>query len=119
MFKKAIVKVLQDIIEGNMEEPIYGLCTNVWCGLDIAFESSPPMRESAADAWHELQEVMYPKWPKYSGYEGFPVPATEGYQDAGTQYTLTEFKYSGEYGELRLELAQFIVNELKLEINHA
>jgi hypothetical protein len=136
MFKRAIVKVLQDIIEGNMQEPVYGLCTNVWCGLDKEFESSPPMQQSAADAWHEVQEVMYPKWPKYSGHDGFPVPATAKFKartDTGNlqhipslikkpavrQYAHEEFKYGGEYGELRLELAQFIVNELKLEINHA
>jgi len=55
------------------------------------------------------------EWPKYSGYGGHPVPCPDGgdawklydkYREAGLDL------YSGDYGKLRLELAQFIIDKI-------
>jgi hypothetical protein len=131
MFKKAIIKALQVIVDGNMTEPTYGLCTNVEILLDLEFQSSPPMQESAAQGWVEVQLELYPKWSHFSGSLSFPVPATEEFKFpyrarngndfsdkslAASQYLHEDFKFGQEYGESRLLLAQYLINELKLEV---
>lgn len=127
LLKKTIIKVLQDILKGKTLEPEMGLCSNVGVALGREFGHTKSMLDASLDLWISIQEKLYSAWPKYSGSESFPVPAPKDFTwdksstrrttPYGAAYSVLPM-YEGEYGKLRLELAQFLVNELKLEINH-
>lgn len=62
-----------------------------------------------------LIHSLFEKWPKFSGRILYPVP---GVQDYTAERSFTRFpKWSGEYGELRKELLEFMILELEYELN--
>lgn len=56
------------------------------------------------------------QWPEYSGCLGYPVPCPDGGcpEDA---FDNAEGMYNGPYGESRLRLAQFMIDECNKELN--
>ena len=50
------------------------------------------------------------KWPKATDFDGFPVPCP-GYTDPAEGYHATEDKWAGEYGLLRIELLNWLIQE--------
>lgn len=68
-------------------------------------------------------DQLFRSWSEYSGNPVFPVPSMSKDLSPGQAYMrLGVNKYEGAYGEARLRLAQFIVDELRkgidLEIVH-
>ena len=64
--------------------------------------------ELAGAAW-DLQ-VLCRKWPKAVSTHGFPVPCP-GYTNPAEGYYATEDKWAGEYGLLRIELLDWLIQE--------
>ena len=50
------------------------------------------------------------KWPKAANACNFPVPCP-GYTDPAEGYCATEDKWAGEYGLLRIELLDWLIQE--------
>lgn len=68
---------------------------------------------------YTLWGIFY-TWPKFSGSKMFPVPVgdqyigdTSGAQSAYDEHASIGDLYTGEYGELRIELFHYIVAELR------
>ena len=55
-------------------------------------------------------EDLCRKWPKAVNTDGFPVPCP-GYTNAAAGYYATEDKWAGEYGALRMELLDWLIQE--------
>lgn len=52
----------------------------------------------------ELLQSLFKEWPKYYGSRAFPIPG-----GAGDYFGLR--RWEGEYGELREELLQFLIEQ--------
>lgn len=65
------------------------------------------------DHYGEDLRRLFKLWPKFSGYSGYPVPGgfTAFWRAAGTKYM-----WSGEYGNLRKELLNFMIEQLEKEL---
>lgn len=63
-----------------------------------------------AQAIDELLSSLFRKWPKYSGHESYPVPSATKGKTAKQNYWMRGSKWDGEYGELRFELLEFMIN---------
>ena len=109
--KLLIIEALEKIIKLDFPKEISdaGLCYLI---LDYVESHSKIGYMFAGDI---LNHVMA-KWPKYSGQINFPVPSTNKKYSHGQMYLITKQKYKYKYGKLRLELAQFIIDELTKDI---
>ena len=99
-----------------------GICPN----LNLKFKTLTP---NDADFFFNLGDLEITEtlqqicedWPRFSGNSLFPVPVPDdlieeyGYciNSAADIYYKEGDKYTGSYGELRLELLQFIIDTLK------
>lgn len=61
-----------------------------------------------------LREMME-EWPEYSGRASYPVPSPEGFEgDAVDAYiAITLPKWSGEYGDSRMRLLDWLIEQSK------
>ena len=55
-------------------------------------------------------EYLCRKWPKAANSDGYPVPCP-GYTDSAEGYCATKDKWAGEYGLLRIELLDWLIQE--------
>jgi hypothetical protein len=69
--------------------------------------------------WGIIFHNIFTEWPKYSGHSSFPVPVPQTYFGISSEGSL-EFrvwwnlnKWSGEYGQSRMELLDFCITTLK------
>lgn len=62
-----------------------------------------------ADASQDL-EYLCGKWPKAANSDGYSVPCP-GYTDSAEGYCATKDKWTGEYGLLRMELLDWLIQE--------
>ena len=103
--KRLVVKILKNIVKGERYDSSVGLCANIY---DQSLHARIPVHGSELSDYFEA-------WPKYSGVIKFPVPSPLG-SPPEFQYWQSHNMYGGEYGLLRLELAQFIVESLEKEL---
>lgn len=105
-------------LQVKVRQPSYGICSNLdWqlaieLGSEFVCEYRLPNGDLASDLVTELSQ----NWPKFSSVPAYPVPLPDG---SNTLYTCMEMydsslnKWEGEYGALRLELLQFLIEELE------
>lgn len=55
-------------------------------------------------------------WSRYSGNPHFPVPAPDG--GCPKNFFNNNHKWSGEYGQLRLELIGYLIQKINEELNN-
>ena len=55
-------------------------------------------------------EYLCRKWPKATSCDRYPVPCP-GYTNSAAGYHATEDKWAGEYGLLRMELLDWLIQE--------
>jgi hypothetical protein len=79
-----------------------GICTNVL--------------EASGENMIFLLNEYFVRWPKYSGHIAYPVPSIDMYSSR-SQYELSGDMWAGEYGKLRMELLDFIIEELIKELD--
>ena len=105
-----IVAALKDIIAGNRSSGRFGLCTTV--GNKVS--------EGAYITWEEVRTPLMMDWEFSSGEECHPVPVPDSltgkYSSPSEIYNRTINPYEGEYGELRLNLASYIIDRLNKTI---
>ena len=99
-----------DIKAGNFNED-YGICTN------LSEEVNSQIRESEYyDSWQILEQAFY-TWPKFSGDANFPI--NDPYNKVSARRVYNDLpKWTGEYGALRFELLDHVIDYLKKEIKN-
>ena len=96
-----------DIKAGNFDEG-YGICYNIENKVDRQ------VQEECYEAWRILNQAFY-TWPKFSGDVQFPINDPCDEVSANHAYVYLP-KWVGEYGELRWELLDHVIDFLKKEI---
>ena len=103
--EKYIIKKLKPIIRG-VREDMFGLCMHIVVGL--------PSNDKTIV--YSVIEPIFRKWPHFSGSILYPIPdVCSG--DPSDAFNNTFDMYTGEYGKLRLELAQFMIDNLEERLN--
>ena len=94
---------LRHNVELGVQSKRSGICYNT-------FHDSEGNRtiKLAGAAW--ALETLCRKWPKATNCDGYPVPCP-GYTDPAEGYHATEDKWVGEYGLLRMELLDWLIQE--------
>jgi len=100
-----------------------GICSNLEEALYIAAEKAgeDPGSFRLVEDWLSEQFVQ---WPKFSGCTSYPVPSpNDPYESAAHAYDSASWEEmwsgpygAGPYGQLRLELLEFLINQLENEM---
>ena len=80
-----------------------GICYNTLYG------SEQTIKIGLAGASWDLRYLCR-KWPKAVNFDRYPVPCP-GYTNPAEGYHATEDKWAGEYGLLRMELLDWLIQE--------
>ena len=80
-----------------------GICYSTLYGSEDALTIDP------ASASRDLRDLCR-KWPKAVNFDRYPVPCP-GYTNPAEGYHATEDKWAGEYGLLRMELLDWLIQE--------
>ena len=97
-----------DIKAGNFDGE-YGICTNLSDKVNAKLEEF-----ESYDSWQILKQAFY-TWPKFSGDVNFPI--NDPYNRVSAHRVYDDLpKWVGEYGALRFELLDHIIDFLKKEI---
>ena len=99
-----------DIKAGNFDKE-FGICGNL---SDKVYDEVP---EECYDPRQILKQAFY-SWPKFSDDRFFPINDPKGIETVSNAYNYLP-KWTGEYGKLRFELLDHIINFLEKEIENA
>lgn len=117
------LKTLLSICLQIQRDPVTttGICSNVSNALRlIVWDLSEEMQGTLQDEFEALLTIFFETWPKFSGNIAFPVPDFRSdwdrYSRAGVIFWECYDYWSGEYGDLRKELLQFMIDSLKLAL---
>ena len=107
-----------DIKEGNFNN-YYGICGNIEHKVINAIEVKFPEYafdndENFMNLWRILKEAFY-IWPKFSGDADYPINDPHEIETPYNVYTQNH-KWIGEYGALRFELLDHVIDFLEREI---
>ena len=102
-----------DIKAGNFDKG-YGICTNLSDKVNSQIEES----EERYDSGQILIDAAFCTWPKFSGDANFPINDPYNRDPAYRAYGCLP-KWIGEYGALRFELLDHVIDCLKREIESA
>ena len=109
-----------DIKAGNFNEG-YGICGNidhkVTNAMDVKFPEYVIDDDLTMYSPRILKQAFY-TWPKFSGDVNFPINDPNGIETAEDVYVRSH-KWIGEYGALRFELLDHVIDFLKKEIESA
>ena len=94
-----------DIKAGDFNKE-YGICSNLSDKVNSQVEES-----ERYDSCHILKQAFY-TWPKFSGDEQFPIKDPYNKVSAHRAYGCSP-KWIGEYGALRFELLDHVIDFLK------
>ena len=98
-----------DIKAGDFDEG-YGICTNLSNKVNSQVEESERY-ELRYELRHILEQAFY-KWPKFSGDVQFPI--NDPYNEVSAYRAYGQLpKWVGEYGALRFELLDHVIDFLK------
>ena len=102
-----------DIKAGNFDEG-YGICTNLKNKVNDEVEELERYESERYEAGQILKQAFY-KWPKFSGDVQFPI--NDPYNEVSAHNAYAKLpKWTGEYGALRFELLDHVIDCLKKEI---
>lgn len=90
-----------------------GICINMYYTLVYHEDLAQDFDEGVPGYWIEI----YQKWPDFSGNNAYPIPHPEGRQIKTPldTYHGTVDKWTDHYGDLRMNLLKFLINQLKGE----
>ena len=111
-----------DIKAGNFDKGC-GICGNI--DHKVAYAMTVKFPEYVMDdddeiimnSWRILRRAFY-TWPKFSGDIDYPINDPNGIETAYNVYNQLP-KWVGEYGALRFELLDHVIDFLKKEIESA
>ena len=99
---RELTRLRHDVALG-IQSKCNGLCYNT------LHDSNHTRTIDLAGAVWDLGDLCR-KWPKAVNTDGFPVPCP-GYTNSAEGYHATEDKWAGEYGLLRMELLDWLIQE--------
>lgn len=67
----------------------------------------------AGDPRRRAFSALATAWPKHSGDSEYPVPAPDGVESPAYVYHTQGDMWVGKYGDLRMELLDFVINQLE------
>ena len=107
-------RLLLSILKGIQarKEPVYphtGICYNAYLAVGREGDYDP----LPAEVFDKALEAQIRKWPKYSGNSTYPVPCPKGGDPQLAWSSHYPNLWQGEYGDLRRELLDFLINELE------
>lgn len=103
---RELTRLRHDVALG-IQPKCKGICYNTF--YNIFYNSSGNRTINLAGAARDLGDLCR-KWPKAVNVDGYPVPCP-GYTDPAEGYHATEDKWAGEYGALRIELLDWLIQE--------
>lgn len=108
-FKKA--GAIPDIF-ATTTSPRFGICFNV----GVIVKGLTEIR-TLDDIVEErcLMHIIFKEWEHYSGVLAYPVKGVNG-EDSETAYENTNNMWVGEYGQLRIELLDHMIETLQNEL---
>jgi len=92
------------VLEQMLKEPLCRLD-----GICVNFLNATGQSTLDAFPWEDVVR----SWPKFSGSSIYPIPSPIPQQPPAEAYDYAVDMWDGPYGELRKELLQHIINELK------
>ncbi len=99
------LKIVKEQVETGTARPYRAICVAL---EKLELDTFVPVAD-------QLQP-LFERWPKYSGMGGYPVPSPVSKFGAAEMYyyALEEsLMWTGEYGDLRRELLDFLLEETK------
>ena len=99
---RELTRLRHDVTLG-IQPKVHGICYNTF------YDNSSIRTIELAGAASDL-ECLCREWPKAVNTYGYPVPCP-GYTDPAEGYYATEDKWAGEYGLLRIELLDWLIQE--------
>lgn len=102
--KIALLKAL--IKTKDSPRPTWGICQNVDRNILIDL-----------GGYANCLTELFKSWPKYSGNPSYPVPLP-GYEYPDNAYNDIDMLWEGAYGDLRRELLDHCISELKKELKN-
>ena len=106
-----------DIKAGNFNKQ-WGICGNIDQKVtDVMAVKFPEyvIVDDNMDSWKILRRAAS-TWPKFSGDADYPIDDPLGIESAYSIYDSDFPKWTGEYGALRFELLDHVIDFLKREI---
>lgn len=97
----AVLDALIRVKGGEIALLEYGIC----------FNSQELLIKAGYYSYEGVLSDLYRRWIKFSGDISYPVPDPRG-GDARYVYKFTPNLWEGEYGALRYELLDFLIDEL-------
>jgi len=92
------------VLEQMLKEPLCRLD-----GICVNFLNATGLSVLEAFPWEDIVE----SWPKFSGNSIYPIPSLISQQRPSQAFNCASDMWDGAYGELRKELLQHAINELK------
>ena len=110
-----------DIKEGNFDNRV-GICGNIDHKVTNAMDVKFPdyvigNDEIIMDSW-EILKRAFRTWPKFSGDIDYPIDDPHEIETPHNVF-IRSHKWIGEYGALRFELLDHVIDFLKKEIESA
>ena len=127
MSKNMHQMLLQGLKQLKVEvpQPRMGICDNIYNAMDDLFGENKswviPAEDGEIDIFMWIQQVAQ-KWPKWSGDTHYPVPCPTNMGlpelKAGVHTPMDAYHHfhnvwEGAYGALRMELLDFLIEELE------
>ena len=110
-YLQLVLDAALDIKAGNFDKG-YGICSNLINKVNSQVEESER---------YELEQILkqaFYTWPKFSGDVQFPI--NDPYNRVSAHRVYGDLpKWIGEYGALRFELLDHVIDRLKREIKSA
>lgn len=101
----ALIELKRHAESGTVHTPSVGICYNLF------YDSlGNPVRFPDGTSRHLAD--LCEKWPKYSGARAYPVPGLANPSPFG-EYAGHTNKWVGEYGALRMELLDYLIERTK------
>ena len=99
---RELARLRHDVALG-IQSKCNGICRNT------LYDNSTIRTIDFASASWDLRDLCR-KWPKAVNFDRYPVPCP-GYTNPAEGYHATEDKWAGEYGLLRMELLDWLIQE--------
>ena len=99
---RELARLRHDVTLG-IQSKYSGICYNT------LYDSEDAITIEIASAARDLGDLCR-KWPKAVNFDRYPVPCP-GYTNPAEGYHATEDKWAGEYGLLRMELLDWLIQE--------
>ena len=94
-----LVSLKEDVMCGVNEYPNVGICNIIECKAS----------SNIYTVWVNTCDEAVKSWDKFSGNHLYPVPSPDKDKLPGECYLYVENKWDGEYGKLRMELLDHLI----------